>query len=220
MAAASPPGWSYRPMLPANSTSPVSSVAGRRRRLRRPAGPAGRTARTPRCVPARAGLRCRAPRSQPLTVRQRHHIVRLSPAGDPAELLLEHGQERRVEVGQRVHQPVPVVGVDEGRDPVRAAHRCDRVGVVEVAVGQQHGCRAQPVLFERVRELVQDLDTGVDDDALLPSGRCDDVAVRPEDGRREASQQHRRRLSSGRVQFVTWPFCAPATLLPRLARLP
>ena len=95
-----------------------------------------------------------------------------------------------VEAGERVDQPVPVVGVEVGRDAVGAADGRHRVGVVEVAVGQQDGGRPEPVLGEHLGELTEHLDARVDDQALLAGTGRDDVAVGPEDGGGEAVEQH------------------------------
>ncbi len=51
-----------------------------------------------------------------------------------------------------------------------------------MAVGEEDGCGAEPVLGEHVAQRLLDPDAGVDDDALLPRCRGEDVAVGVEGG--------------------------------------
>ena len=131
---------------------------------------------------------------EPLAVGELHDVVRLPPGRLRAELLLEHPDERRVERGQGVAQPVGVVGVDRGGDAVRPAHGGDGVDVVGVAVGEQHRGGAQAVLDEHLGQPGLDPDAGVDDDALLTGRGRHDIAVRGERERGEADDEHARSL--------------------------
>ena len=99
---------------------------------------------------------------------------------------------------ERVVQPVAVVGVDVGRG-VAAAHRRHRVDVVDVAVGEQHRGRPEPVLGEHVAQGLLDPDARVDDDALLPRAGREDVAVGAEGGSGEGDGEHGWSVASGRL---------------------
>ena len=94
---------------------------------------------------------------------------------------------------ERVDQPVAVGLVDVRRHGA-AAHRGDRVHVIDVAVGEEDRRRAQPVLVEDLAQGLLDADARVDDDALLPLVGGQDVAVGPERGGGEGDGEHRRRL--------------------------
>ena len=93
-------------------------------------------------------------------------------------------------------QPVAVVGVDVRRG-VAAAHRRHRVDVVDVAVGEQHRGRPEPVLGEHVAQGLLDPDARVDDDALLPRAGRQDVAVGAEGGSGEGDGEHGWSVASG-----------------------
>ncbi len=126
-----------------------------------------------------------------LTVDDLDDPLRLAPRGPLPELGLEHRQGARVHRAERVVEAVAVVGVDVGRG-LAPAHRRHRVDVVEVAVGEQHGGRPEPVLREDAAQGVLDPDARVDDEALLPRPGGQDVAVGAEGGGGEGDGEHVR----------------------------
>ena len=71
--------------------------------------------------------------------------------------------------------------------------------VVDVAVGEQHGDRLEPVFADDLGDAVGRILAGVDDHALGAGTRRHDVAVRGPGTRREAGNQHSLRLSSATV---------------------
>ncbi len=121
-------------------------------------------------------------------VGQLRHVLRLGVAQPAAEERCQVGREALGRVGQHL----PVIGVHVGGDAARTADRRDREGVVEVAVGEQHGGRMQAVLGEQRVELVEHPDAGVDHHALLPRRGGDHVAVGAEGVRGKAGHEHGR----------------------------
>ena len=71
--------------------------------------------------------------------------------------------------------------------------------MVDVAVGEQHGCGPEPVLGEHVAQRLLDPDAGVDDDALLPRAGREDVAVGAEGGGGEGDGEHGWSVAAGRL---------------------
>ena len=119
-----------------------------------------------------------------------HDVLGLAPGRAGAELLLEHGDQGGVQQRERVLQAVAVVAVEVGGDRRGAAHRRDRVDVVEVAVGQQHRGGLEAVLAQHLGELLLHPDARVDDEALLPGAGREHVAVGGEGGGREPDREH------------------------------
>ena len=129
-----------------------------------------------------AGQRQRRP------VGQLRDVVGLGVRQPAAE---QRGEVHRERLG-RVGQQLPVLRVHVRRDAARAADRCDGEGVVEVAVGEQHGGRVQAVLGEYGVEPVEHPDAGVDHHALLPRRGRHHVAVGAEGVRGKAGHEHVR----------------------------
>ena len=115
-------------------------------------------------------------------------VVRL-PHGQFAHELLPDGAAERL---LRVAHHVAVLGVDPGRDVVRAAHRDDRGDMVDVAVGEDDRDGLEPMLRERVLDSLGGLVARVDDHALLAGGGGDQVAVGPPGPGGEPGNQHVR----------------------------
>jgi hypothetical protein len=119
-------------------------------------------------------------------VRQLGHVVGLGVR----QRIAEHAaQVARHPLG-RVGEQRAVAGMDVRGDAARAAYRCHRERVVDVAVGQQHRGRPQPVLGQHRLEPVEHSDAGVHDQALLPRSGGEQVAVGPERLRRKPGHQH------------------------------
>jgi hypothetical protein len=131
-----------------------------------------------------------AGQAQALATGKVDDLTRLLPRRGRAELLLQHRQQLGRERAQRVLEPVVVVGMDVCRDAAGRAHGRHRADVVDVAVGEQHRGRAQPVLAQHLGEPVLDPDAGVHDEALLARGGREDVAVGGESRCGESDGQH------------------------------
>ena len=150
IARGSRPGRSVRPIEPANSRSPESSVWRRcdvqadhcvrgtrqpeHHRARRVAGRVVDGDRRARRASAAAPSSSSATSSGSATAAGR----RTSAAVSRAHAL------------HRVGQQLPVGRVDVGRDASCAGHRDHREDVVEVTVGEQHRHRLEPVLAQQL----------------------------------------------------------------------
>ena len=174
-----PPGRSTRPIEPANSTSPENRI-----------GSSGRRARTP---PSRAlcpgAWRTRS-RGRPARPCRRRPAARTSSGSAKVSDAEQRRPDRHADARPRVGELAAVGGVDVGGDVTGLADRQHREGVVEVAVGEQHGHRVQLVLGDELVQLRDDADARVDDDALLAGTGGDHPAVRGGRVRREPGDEH------------------------------
>ncbi|GLZ06891.1 hypothetical protein Acsp03_43570 [Actinomadura sp. NBRC 104412] len=172
-----------RPIDPSNSRSPENITSG--------ISPAGgsRNVTDPGVWPGAWSTVNDSPRQvQDGAVRQFLHVVGLAQL-QPAEELLP-GAERQA-LG-RIGQQVAIVRVDVGGDVLGAADGRDGPDVIDMAVGQQHRHRPQPVLAQDLVDPGLGVLAGVDDDALLTRGGRHDIAVRGERSGGEPGDEHCR----------------------------
>ena len=201
MASPEPPARSVRPIEPANRTSPLRQVADSPDDAPSCDGRSGTVNITDPSVCPGAWATATSRSGEAVSDRpadQLDDVRRLGPGRPASELLLQHGQQAAVHRRERVLQAVPVVAVDvcgQARGGVSPADRRHRIHVVEVAMGEQDGGRAETVLPAYLGHAVLDADPGVDDEALLPGTGREDVAVRREGRRGEADRQHRASVS-------------------------
>ena len=154
---------------------------------------------------------------QRLAVTQHTHVIGLTEV-EPTEDGRAFGHaERR----SRIRHHEPVVGVDQRRNPMRAAHGDDRKDVVEVAVGEQDGSGLEPVLSNDLIHRVFYADSWVDDDAFLAGRGRDDETVRLESSGDDTTDQHvteatGTRSGAQRTVRAHTPFrdCIPPCLPP------
>ena len=125
-------------------------------------------------------------------------------ADGPAERLL------------RVAHHVAVLGVDPGRDVVRAAHRDDRGDMVDVAVGEDDGDGLEPMLRERLLDALGGLVARVDDHALLTGGGGDQITVGPPGPGGEPGNEHDRPSCRVGTRWVVRRTCGSGQSLPAL----
>src|SRR5690606_9304339 len=98
---------------------------------------------------------------------------------------------------ERVGQPVGVAFVQVDGEVAAAAELAHRVGVVEVAVGDEDRGRLQGVLGEHLLQLLGDADAGIDHEALAGAVGRHDVAVGTQYGSDDGEQEHPGRLPAG-----------------------
>ena len=79
--------------------------------------------------------------------------------------------------------------------------------MVEVPVGEQHGCRPEPVIAQDLCQLPGDANARVDDDAFLAGRGRQDVAVGASDSGRKSDGEHVR--EPNRHGLVTIHPCSP-----------
>jgi len=110
-------------------------------------------------------------------VSQLTDVIRLGEAagaaGQPGQQLSGLGAHGP----QRIGQQVPIVGMDPAGGVVAAAQRGHGVHVVQVAVGEHHRHRLQPVLGHEVADAVRRIESRVQDQALRTGRGRDHVAV-------------------------------------------
>ena len=168
-------------------------VTGEAQLLRLPAAtpaPGSRNSTDPPVWPGRVvDGDLQAGERQRRAVGQLGHVVRLGVAAAGRRTARSRSIDSAL---GRVGQHLPVARVHVRGDAARAADRRDREGVVEVAVGEQHGGRVQAVLGEHRVELVEHPDAGVDHHALLPRRGGHHVAVGAEGVRGKAGHEHVR----------------------------
>ncbi len=98
---------------------------------------------------------------------------------------------------ERVGQPVRVALVQVNGQVATAAELTQRMGVVEVPVGDQDRGRLEGMLRERLLQLRVDSDAGIDHDALAAAVGSHEVAVGAQDRGDEGEQEHPGRLPAG-----------------------
>ena len=180
----SPPGRSVRPIEPANSTSPLKHSGAPSLDA---SSPSVRNSTDPLVWPGAWLIGHRQPGDlQHLTVGDLHDVLRFGVGHPAAEQLIKAHRQTLGRVGEHLK----IVRVDVGGDAPRTAHRSHRESVVEVAVGEQHRGRGQPVFLEHRLELVDDADARIDHQARLARIGRDQVAIRPEGVSGEAGDQH------------------------------
>ena len=79
---------------------------------------------------------------------------------------------------------------DMGKIIGRQGRTAAALRTLVAVTAEKHGRRAQPVLLEDRAQRLLDPDARVDDEALLPRGRCHDVAVGPEGGGGDGDGEH------------------------------
>ena len=179
--AAPPPGraaaapWSAgSPAWPRGRRRAGRFVRSSRRTGRRRRRPRGSVVRRPWRYIVEPGVcpgACAATKSIPATddrgpVGQLPNLVRLDEAGVAGDQLGEQRPGLGPHRPQRVGQQSPVRRVDPARRLVGPAERGDGEHVVEMAVGQHHRHRLEPVLGDQLRDAGLGIQTRIDDHAL------------------------------------------------------
>ncbi len=96
----------------------------------------------------------------------------------------------RAEAPDRVGEHEPVLRVDESGASIGVGHLLRRPDVVDVAMGEQHRSRSQPVLVKNPTQRSKRTLTGVDNDRIRPGARRQDIAVTGQHAGREPGEQH------------------------------
>ena len=96
----------------------------------------------------------------------------------------------RPEVLDRIGQHEPVLGMDVGGAAVGVGHLLRRPDVVDVAVGEQHSRRRQPILVQDAAQLAHRALAWVDDDGVGSGVRRQHVAVALQQPGGKSGDQH------------------------------
>ena len=112
------------------------------------------------------------------------------PVGERADIIrlgeLEFTLRHRKEVlarsndarARRVSEPVPVLTMDVGRDPIAMRNRRDGPHMIDVAMGEENRRRLQTMIADSLLHSPDGILARIDDEAWLTGTARDDVAIR------------------------------------------